>query len=263
MPSIVENLARVKESIDAACRHAGRSPGEVELMAVSKTHPVELLIEAAQAGQLLFGENRVQEFSTKSAALEPAGYPVAHYPPGSRAATAFPAEAALPDAPPLQVHLIGHLQSNKSARAVELFTAVDTLDSLKLAERLHEAAARNGRTLPVLIEIKLSHEPSKEGLSPDSAELAALLERLPDLSSLRLTGLMTVAPIDDKPQTASACFRKLRRLRETLSQRYPRLNLPVLSMGMSGDFRAAIEEGSTQVRIGTAIFGARPRPAGG
>jgi pyridoxal phosphate enzyme (YggS family) len=155
------------------------------------------------------------------------------------------------------------LQSNKSARAVELFTAVDTLDSLKLAERLNEAAARNARSLPVLIEVKLSHEPSKEGLAPDSPELAALLERLPDLTSLRPTGLMTVAPIDDNPQTASTCFRTLRLLRETFTQRYPRLHLPVLSMGMSGDFQAAIEQGSTQVRIGTAIFGARPKPPEG
>jgi len=260
MPSISENLARVKDSIDAACRHAGRSPDEVELMAVSKTHPVELLIQAARAGHLLFGENRVQEFSGKSAALDVAGYPVARYPTG---AMELPDEIAASGTAPLQIHLIGHLQSNKSARAVELFTAVDTLDSLKLAERLNEAAARNARSLPVLIEVKLSHEPSKEGLAPDSPELAALLERLPDLTSLRPTGLMTVAPIDDNPQTAGTCFRTLRLLRETFAQRYPRLHLPVLSMGMSGDFQAAIEQGSTQVRIGTAIFGARPKPPEG
>ena len=251
MASIAENLARIEDSISAACRHAGRAREEVELMAVSKTHPVEYLIEAARAGHTLFGENRVQEFSAKSAALEPAGYSVQLHlaDPSARIAQA------------LEVHLIGHLQSNKAARAAELFTSVDTLDSLRLAERLNEAAERTARSLPVLIEIKLSHEPSKEGLAPESPELAALLERLPDLSGLKARGLMTVAPISEDPQVARACFRELRLLRDSLAQRHPRLSLPVLSMGMSGDFAAAIEEGSTQVRLGTAIFGARPKPA--
>jgi pyridoxal phosphate enzyme (YggS family) len=249
MPSIAENLARVQDSIAAACRLAGRPRDEVELMAVSKTHPVDYLIEAARSGQVLFGENRVQEFAGKSTALAAAEFPVELHP-----SQAGPA-------PALSVNLIGHLQSNKAARAAELFTSVDTLDSRKLAERLNEAAAARARVLPVLIEIKLSHEPSKEGLAPASAELAALLERLPDLSSLAPRGLMTVAPIDENPAVARACFRELRLLRDTLAQRHPRLALTVLSMGMSGDFDAAIEEGSTQVRIGTAIFGARPRPA--
>jgi pyridoxal phosphate enzyme (YggS family) len=216
-------------------------------MAVSKTHPVHYLVEAARAGQTLFGENRVQEFSAKSASLADGGYAVALQP-----------EPLQPSG--LKVHLIGHLQSNKAARAAELFTSVDTVDSLKLAERLNEAALRNARQLPMLLEIKLSDEPTKEGLSPDSAELAGLLERLPDLTGLTLRGLMTVAPIDEDPEIARACFRRLRRLRDTLTQRYLRLSLPVLSMGMSGDFAAAIAEGSTQVRIGTAIFGARPKP---
>jgi pyridoxal phosphate enzyme (YggS family) len=214
-------------------------------MAVSKTHPVHYLVEAARAGQTLFGENRVQEFSAKSASLVDSGYLV-ELQPGQGSG--------------LRVHLIGHLQSNKAARAAELFTSVDTVDSLKLAERLNEAALRKARRLPVLLEIKLSDEPTKEGLSPDSEELAKILERLPDLTGVTLRGLMTVAPIDQDPEIARACFRRLRMLRETLTQRYSRLSLPVLSMGMSGDFGAAIEEGSTQVRIGTAIFGARPKP---
>jgi pyridoxal phosphate enzyme (YggS family) len=245
---IAENLARVRDSIAAACRRAGRDPGEVDLIAVSKTHPVEFLLEAAQAGQVLFGENRVQEFAAKSTAIHEHDYAVELHP-------------AAPTAGALRVHLIGHLQSNKAARAVEIFTAVDTLDSLKLAERLNETAQRLARKLPVLIEIKLSHEPTKEGLAPDSEELAALLERLPDLTSLVPQGLMTVAPIDEDAQVARECFRRLRVLRDTLARRHQRLTLPVLSMGMSGDFAEAIEEGSTQVRIGTAIFGARPRPA--
>jgi pyridoxal phosphate enzyme (YggS family) len=249
MSSIAENLARVQESIAAACRHAGRPRDEVELMAVSKTHPVDCLLEATRAGQVLFGENRVQEFAAKSTALAAADYSVELH-----LASASPT-------PALSVNLIGHLQSNKATRAAELFTSVDTLDSRKLAERLNEAAAARERILPVLIEIKLSHEPSKEGLAPASAELAALLERLPDLTSLAPRGLMTVAPLDQDPSVARACFRELRLLRDALAQCYPRLALPVLSMGMSGDFAEAIEEGSTQVRIGTAIFGARPRPA--
>jgi pyridoxal phosphate enzyme (YggS family) len=245
MPSIAENLARVEESLAAACRKAGRPRAEVELMAVSKTHPVDCLIEAAQAGHLLFGENRVQEFSEKTAALDAQGYSIAFDP--------------APTAAALKVHLIGHLQSNKATGAAEIFTSIDTIDSLKLAERLNQAAARQSRILPVLVEIKLSPEPSKEGLAPDSSELAALLERLPNLTHLRARGLMTVAPIDHHPETARTCFRALRQLRDTLAQQHTRLSLDQLSMGMSGDFEAAIEEGSTQVRIGTAIFGARPK----
>lgn len=242
MPSIADNLHRVEESIAEACRQAGRPRQEVALMAVSKTHPVEYLLEAAEAGHRLFGENRVQEFAGKFPAAVTAGYTPA-------------AENGM------AIHLIGHLQANKAARAAELFSAVDTVDATRLAERLNDACARLGRTLPVLLEIKLSDEPSKQGLVPESAELAALLERLPDLAQLTPQGLMTVAPLDPDPATARTCFRTLRRLREQFARRYPRLALDQLSMGMSGDFAVAIEEGSTQVRIGTAIFGARPRPA--
>ena len=213
-------------------------------MAVSKVHPVELLIEAAEAGLTLFGENRVQEFQGKSAELTARGYAV---------------EGAVAEGK-LSVHLIGHLQSNKAARAAELFSEIDTLDSLRLAERLNEACAALKRTLPVLIEIKLSPEESKEGLRPEDPELVTLLDRLPDLTNLRLRGLMTVPPISDDPEIARICFRELRTLRERLTQAHPRLGFDELSMGMSGDFAAAIEEGSTTIRIGTALFGARPRP---
>ena len=205
-------------------------------MAVSKQHPAELLLQAAEAGQRLFGENRVQELAGKTEAL------------GSLRAS-------------LDIHLIGHLQSNKSARAAELFSAVDTLDSLRLADRLHAQAQVLERTLPVLVEIKLSDEIAKEGLSPESSELEALLERLPDYAAhLPLRGLMTVPPISDDPSVAQDCFRTLRTLRDALARRHPRLGFEELSMGMSGDFPQAIAEGSTTVRIGTAIFGARPRP---
>jgi hypothetical protein len=160
-----------------------------------------------------------------------------------------------------RVHLIGHLQSNKSARAAEIFTGVDTVDSLKLAERLDEAAGRLGRRLPVLVEVKMSGEAAKTGVERDSAELAELLERLPDLKHIDMRGLMTVAPLDENPETARACFCGLRLLREELAARHARLDFRELSMGMSGDFEIAIEEGSTLVRIGTAIFGSRPKPA--
>ena len=205
-------------------------------MAVSKTHPAEAIVEAVAAGVSLFGENRVQEFAQKSVAL---------------------GEADLPSA---QFHLIGHLQSNKSAKAVELFDGIDSLDSLRLAERLNEAATARSEKLPVLLEIKLSHEETKTGLVPDSSELAGLLERLPALSTLEVNGLMTVPPYDEDPEAARPYFRQLRELRERLCRAHPQLNFGELSMGMSGDFTVAIEEGATVVRIGTALFGEREYP---
>jgi pyridoxal phosphate enzyme (YggS family) len=224
----------VEEQIEAACRRAGRPRGEVRLMAVSKTHPVAAMVEAMEAGVTLFGENRVQEFERKSAELD-----------------------AMGAAEKVEVHLIGHLQSNKAAKAAQIFSAVDTVDSLRLAERLNEAAARAGSVLPVLLEIKLSGEEAKTGLAPDGAELRELLERAPELAHVRVRGLMTVAPLDENPQTARDCFRRLRELRDALARSYPRLDFSELSMGMSGDFEIGIEEGSTLVRIGTALFGAR------
>jgi predicted amino acid racemase len=135
------------------------------------------------------------------------------------------------------------------------------VDSRRIAERLNGAARRLGRRLPILLEIKLSAEATKEGISPEGEELPALLERLPDLAQLDVQGLMTIAPFDDNPDTARACFRRLRELRDALARAHPNLDLRELSMGMSGDFAIAIEEGSTLVRIGTALFGPRPRPA--
>ncbi len=243
MHSVAENLSRVQDAIAIACRKVGRSREDVRLMAVSKTHPVELLLEAAAAGHRLFGENRVQEFGDKSQRLAQAGYGVSgHF--------------------ELAVHLIGHLQSNKAARAADIFSAIDTVDSLKLAERLHDVAQRADHVLPILLEIKLSPEEAKEGLEPDAPELCRLLDRLPDLAEhLPLRGLMTVAPISDDPAVARCCFQELRKLRGSLAQQHPRLCFDELSMGMSGDFEAAIEAGSTTIRIGTAIFGPRPKPS--
>jgi pyridoxal phosphate enzyme (YggS family) len=237
MSQIADNLARLEDSIAAACRAAGRRREEVELVAVSKTHPAPAVVEAYGLGLRLFGENRVQEFSQKSAEL--------------------PAEVRAG----MRAHLIGHLQSNKAAKAVEVFDAIDTVDSLKLAERLHEAAARLGKTIPILLEIKLSHEETKAGLMPESTELAELLEKLPSLTNVRAEGLMTIAPRDVPEEDTRACFRALRTLRDRLAASHPGMPLPVLSMGMSGDFALAIAEGSTRIRIGTALFGAREYPA--
>ncbi len=205
-------------------------------MGVSKMHPAEALAEAVSSGLTLFGENRVQEFEVKSPRLSRIGVTAA------------------------EVHLIGHLQSNKSARAAELFHAIDTVDSLRLAQRLNDEAAQVRKRLPVLLEIKLSSEPAKTGLEPGSADLQSLLEHLPSLSSLAMRGLMTIAPLDENPETARTCFRQLHVLRDDLARQHPQLDFQELSMGMSGDFEIAIEEGSTLVRIGTALFGTRPQP---
>jgi hypothetical protein len=236
MTAIAENLERLEEAIGRACRAAGRGRGEVELMAVSKTYPAATIAEAALLGLRLFGENRVQEFATKAGELE-----------GLRRKAA----------PQVRVHLIGHLQSNKATRAVELFDAIDSLDSLRLAERLNEAAGKLGKRLPVLLEVKLSSEETKMGLEAESPEAAELLERLPGLGNLQMRGLMTIAPWGVAEEVTRACFRSLREWRERWAAAHPRLTLDVLSMGMSGDFALAIAEGATRIRIGTALFGKR------
>ncbi len=247
-----ENLDRVEEQVAAACRGAGRPRSEVVIMAVSKTHPPAAILEALAAGLTVFGENRVQEFQAKSETLLADGVSVvSEIRPDLSSAGSRTAE----------VHLIGKLQSNKSAKATEIFSAVDSLDSLKLAQRLQEAAKRLGRQLPVLLELKLSDEETKTGLVPDSAELQQILEQLPSLPNLVLKGLMTVPPWSEDPETARPHFARLRRLRDQLSAAHPALDFSALSMGMSGDFAVAIEEGSTCVRIGTALFGKRPYPA--
>ena len=229
--SIAANLSQLRDQVAAACEQARRPLADVALMAVSKMHPVELLLEAYAAGQRLFGENRVQEWQHKAEFA-----------------------AALPG---LEMHLIGPLQSNKTSPAAKLFNAIDTVDSLKVATRLNEAARALGKRLPVYIEVKLSPEESKHGLAP--ADLPALLEALRPLDSLTPAGLMTVPPwpaeLAKAGDEARPYFRELRRLRDQSLSACP--TLTGLSMGMSNDFAAAIEEGSTCVRIGTAIFGKR------
>jgi PLP dependent protein len=190
-------------------------------------HPVEAIVEAYAAGQKLFGENRVQEFQEKSAAL-----------------------VGLSDA---KFHLIGPLQSNKTNKAAELFDAIDAVDSLKIAQRLDSASVALAKKLPVLVEVKLSHEESKHGIAP--GELMELLEALAGLKAVEAVGLMTVPPWSEDAETARPYFKELRRLRDEAAVRFA--GVTQLSMGMSNDFAVAIEEGSNCVRVGTGIFGKR------
>src|SRR5579871_1770275 len=219
---VAENLADVRERVKRAAERAGRDPKSIRLMAVTKTMPATRIIEAYEAGQRLFGENRVQEFADKCGALE-----------------------GLRDA---EFHMIGHLQSNKANKAAEIFHAVDSLDSAKLAERLNAAAEKLGRPLDVLLEVNVGGEAAKSGLAPESAELEAILAAAPGWPQLRVRGLMTVPPLMEDPEGARPYFRRLRELRERLAARKPPgIELDELSMGMSHDFEVAIEEGSNCV----------------
>jgi PLP dependent protein len=233
--SVPENIAAIRERIMAAAKRAGRDPNDITLMAVTKTHPPEHIREAYQAGLRVFGENRVQEFAGKANAL-----------------------ADLRDA---TWHMIGHLQTNKAVKAVELFAAIDSVDSVKLAEKLNTSAQALDKKLNILIEINVGGESAKTGIDSDSRELEEILQAAPHLESLVFQGLMTVPPFTDEPKGARSYFRKLRELRDSIAARkLPDVSMDVLSMGMSHDFEIAIEEGSTCVRVGTAIFGERTKP---
>jgi PLP dependent protein len=234
--SIADNVAEIRERIARTAVKVGRGADSITLMAVSKTVEPERIKEAYAAGLRVFGENRVQEFEAKSAAL-----------------------SELKDA---EWHLIGHLQSNKAKKAAESFHAVDSVDSLRLAEKLNQAAAEANKKLNVLLEIKVGQEESKAGITLDSPELENLLRAAPQLTNLNIRGLMTVPPFTEDPEGARPYFRMLRDLRDQIAARkLPAIQMDVLSMGMSHDFEVAIEEGSTCVRVGTAIFGTRPKPA--
>jgi PLP dependent protein len=232
---IAENTGRVRERIRAAARRVGRSPDEIALMAVTKTQPPERIREVYNAGVRLFGENRVQEFVAKASAF-----------------------TDLRDA---EWHMIGHLQTNKAGKAAELFAGVDSVDSVKLAEKLDAAARKIGKRLPVLIEINVGGEAAKSGVALDSGELEDLQQSAPRFEALEFRGLMTVPPFTADPEGARPYFRKLRALRDSIAARkLPGVATDVLSMGMSHDFEVAIEEGATCVRVGTAIFGASANP---
>lgn len=233
--SIAENIAAVRARIAAAAARVRRDPDSITLMAVSKTVEPERIRQAYEAGLRVFGENRVQEFEKK--ATELAGLKEAEW------------------------HLIGHLQSNKAKKAAELFNAVDSIDSLHLAQKLNETARQAGKILRVLIEIKVSDEAGKAGIPVGSPAFEELLLGAACLDHVQVRGLMTVPPFTEDPEGARMYFRLLRDLRDQITARkLPRTQMDVLSMGMSHDFEVAIEEGSTCVRLGTAIFGARPKP---
>lgn len=234
--TIASNIKGTRERILAAAVRAGRDANEITLMAVSKTFPAEAIREAYAAGLRIFGENRVQEFAAKASEAR-----------------------SLKQA---RFHLIGHLQSNKAAKAVELFDAVDSVDSVRLAARLDAAAQEAGKTLDVLLEVNIGNEAAKSGLPPDlaSEEFQQLLKEIPRLSHLRARGLMCIPPHTDDPNGARPYFRKVRELREQIAAlKIQSVEMTTLSIGMSRDFEVAIEEGSTCVRLGTAVFGERPR----
>ena len=226
---LADNLNLIQQRIRAACDRVDRVPNSITLLAVAKTQPPEVVKAAADRGLLLFGENKVQE-----------------------------AKAKIPLCPgKLRWHFIGHLQSNKCRDAVELFEMIQSVDSLALAQEIARRAEAAAKTMPVLLEVNVAGEASKFGYQPKR-----LLEELKELNALRrieIHGLMTVPPWTDEPEKIRPHFRRLRELKAGCEQILG-VPLPHLSMGMSGDFEVAIEEGATMVRIGTALFGARPKP---
>lgn len=229
MEPIAANLEAVRGRISAAARRAGRDPASVRLVAVSKTHPADAVIGAVAAGQRVFGESRVQESREKIPAC-PAG---------------------------LEWHFIGHLQKNKVRQALPLFSFFHSIDSTGLAQAIDRIAGETGKAVEGLIEVNVSGEQTKHGFTPDSLRTDFL--SLAKLPGLRIRGLMTMAPYSENPEEARPFFRALRALRDELQNSHG-LALPELSMGMSGDYEPAIEEGATLVRVGSSIFGARPAP---
>lgn len=230
-----DNIGQVRKRIAAAEGRAGR-PGQVTLVAVSKTHPAEMVAQAYCLGLRVFGENRVEEAAPKAEAVR------------ALLSARFGAEA------PIEWHMVGHLQSRKAADVLPWASLVHSVDTVKLARRLSRAL-RDGRSLPILLEVNVSGEKSKAGFRPE--EVADAVQAIADLPLLRIEGLMAMAPIVEDPEQARPVFRQLRQLREQLARRYPALPWTHLSMGMTDDFEVAIEEGATLVRIGRAIFGER------
>ena len=225
--NIAANLADVRQEIDSIARACGRNPEQIQLLAVTKTFGPQAVQEAHKAGQILFGENRVQEAEGKIPKIEASG---------------------------IQWHLIGHLQSNKARRAVELFHVIQSLDSEKIARKVAQYAQELEKTTPVFIQIKVGEEPQKHGILPE--DLAALTRVVDQLPTLQLLGLMTIPPYHEKAQGSRPYFRQMRELLEEANRGRPQ-PLTQLSMGMSHDYPIAIEEGATLLRIGTRIFGPR------
>jgi pyridoxal phosphate enzyme (YggS family) len=225
--SLTENLWKIQQRIAAACVRSGRDPGSVTLLAVTKSQPPEVVRAAAECGQALFGENKIQE-----------------------------AKAKIPLCPSrLRWHFIGHLQSNKCRDAVELFEMIQSVDSLSLAQEISKRAEQAAKTMPILLEINVARESSKFGYQPE--KLLAELKEINELRRIEVQGLMAVPPWSAEPEKSRPHFRQLRELKQKCEQILG-VSLPDLSMGMSGDFEIAIEEGATMVRVGTALFGPRP-----
>jgi hypothetical protein len=229
MLSIMENVARVRERIATACRHSGRGPDEVKLVAISKTFPPGCVRAAYEVGLRDFGENRVQEAAAKRPALADLS---------------------------ITWHLVGHLQTNKAKAARDLFHWVHSVDSFRLAQKLEQAAPSGAGRLAVLLEVNLGEEASKAGVG--ESEIIQLAQQVSQLAALEVRGLMVIPPFFDDPELVRPYFRRLRELAQEIeSKNIPNLSMQELSMGMSHDFEVAIEEGATIIRVGTAIFGAR------
>src|ERR1051325_3950101 len=225
---LAENILSVRRRIEAACARASRDPSSIGLLAVTKGMPPEMIREAVDLGLSLFGENKVQE-----------------------------ARAKIPLCPGrLHWHMIGHLQSNKCRDAVQLFEMIQSVDSLKLAQELDQWSSKQGKTMPILLEVNLAGESTKFGFQPD--QVPAELVAINSLPRLEIHGLMTIAPWTPDPEKVRPIFRRLRELKSACEDKLG-VPLPHLSMGMSGDFETAIEEGASLLRIGTALFGPRPQ----
>jgi len=226
--SIAENLARVKEQIAEAAMRSGRTSDSVKLVGVTKTVDVDRIKEAVFAGLQILGENYVQEARGK---IKEVGGEVSW-------------------------HFVGRLQTNKAKYAVKLFDMIQTVDSFKLAKELNRRAQPLGRTIPIIIQVNLASEVSKGGVEP--SECISLIKQISELANLQIRGLMTMPPFFDQPERARPYFAQLRELSQEIARaQLPRVEMNELSMGMSGDFETAIEEGATLVRVGTAIFGER------
>jgi pyridoxal phosphate enzyme (YggS family) len=228
--SVSARLTEVRARIDAAARGAGRDPSSVRLVAVSKTFPIDAVREAYAAGHRDFGENRVQEALEKISASQ--------------------------DLPDARWHLLGHLQSNKARKAAPAFAMIQSVDSSDLLQKLDAAAAESGRAPELLVQVDLAGEDTKYGISP--TEVPQILDAAVQCRAARVVGLMTLPPIPDTPEDSRPWFRRLQDLREEwLAAGVPAGLLREMSMGMSGDFEVAVQEGATIVRVGTAIFGSR------
>lgn len=225
---ITENLKQVHDNIDAACKVVGRDPKEVTLIAVSKTKPVPMLQEAYDAGERVFGENKVQEITDK--------YP------------------QLPQ--DIHWHMIGHLQRNKVKYIVDKVAMIHSVDSLRLAETIEQEAAKHQVTVPILIEVNVAEEESKFGVKV--SEVLPLVESIAAFPHIKIMGLMTIAPYVEDPEENRPVFRQLKKLSVDIdAKNINNVNMSVLSMGMTGDYQVAVQEGATMVRVGTGIFGER------